>query len=241
MDNVELHRLAHACGTLAEIVRQSINDFRVRQPTDRQRTAQALLAAGADHGVSLNILLSRPSPSAVFSGAALFRMQLDAVSRGVFFASPKYSTDGNVEDFLTNDRMPLVKEPGKRPRQIRLEELIEKMRDFLAASQPALAEAGLHERFRYGLETFNGLVHGGSEVVHAYQEHERFGLIFHPDFSALANVALHSATLCLVAEMTQIFIVAGHKQATFENTERRVAAYKAYLEAGKQFRNLRES
>jgi hypothetical protein len=168
-------------------------------------------------------------------------MQVDAVSRGAFFASPKYSTDADVKDFLTNDRMPLVKEPGKRLRQIRLEELIEKMRDFLATSQPALAEAGLHERFRYELDGFNGLVHGGSDVVRAYQEHPQFGLIFQPDFEALANLALHSATLCLIAEMTQIFIVAAHTTATFRNLEQRTAAYDAYLEAGNAVRRLRES
>lgn len=160
---------------------------------------------------------------------------------GSSFASSKYSTDAEVEDFLTNDRMPLVKGSGKRPRQLRLEELIEKMRDFLATAQPALAKAGLHERFRYELGGFNGLVHGGSDVVRAYQEHPQFGLIFQPDFEALANLVLHSTTLCLIAEMTQTFIVAGHATATFRDPERRAVAYNAYLEAGERVAQFRES
>lgn len=229
-----MHEIAIACGRLTEMVRHSVNDARVRDPNSRQRVAQALLAAAIDHAVSVTHLLSRPSPSLAFSAVGVFRMQLDALSRGIFFALQEFSTEAEVADFLANDRMPLVKPPGKKRRQIRLEELIAKLRDFLASEHPMLAEQGLHHRFSYALDLFNGYVHGGNEVVEAYQEHPGLGMVFNPDFNTLANIALHATTLCLIAEMTQLFFVSGNRQATFPNGEVRMSVYQLFVEAGKR-------
>lgn len=187
-----MHDIALASGRLAELLRQSLNDARVEAPTPRQRVAQALLAAGVDHAVSLNLLLSRPSPSAAFSAVGLFRLQLDALSRGIFFARPEFSSDEEVADFMLNDRMPLVKPLNQKKRQIRLDELIARLRDFVATVSPDLASEGLHLRFSYALDAFNGFVHGGKDVVESYQEHSKFGLIFHPDFNTLANISLQA-------------------------------------------------
>lgn len=240
MDNVEMHEIAVACSRLAEMVRHSVNDARVRDPDSRQRVAQALLAAAIDHAVSVTYLLSHPSPSLVFSAVGIFRMQLDALSRGIFFACQEFSTDAEVDDFLAKDRMPLVQPPGKKKRPIRLEELIAKMRDFLASEHPKLAEQGLHHRFSYALDRFHGYVHGGNEVVEAYQEHPGLGMVFNPDFNTLANIALHATTLCLIAEMTQLFFVSGNRQATFPSGEVRISVHQAFVEAGKRVKPPQE-
>ena len=231
-----MHSIALASGRLAELLRQSLNDARVPTPTPRQRVAQALLAASADHAVSLNLLLSRPSPSAAFSAVGLFRLQLDALARGIYFARPEVSSDKEVEDFMLNDRMPLVKPPNERKRQIRLDELIARLREFIATVSPDLAKAGLHLRFSYALEAFNGFVHGGRDVVESYQEHSKFGLIFHPDFKTLANISLHATTLSLIAELTQLFVVAGLKTVSFSNNNERMQVFQAFVEAGKRVR-----
>lgn len=237
MDNVEMHEIAVACSRLTEMVRHSVNDSRIRDPDSRQRVAQALLAAAIDHAVSITYLLSHPSPSLVFSAIGVFRMQLDALCRGIFFARKEFSTDAEIADFLASDRMPLVKPLGeKKKRQIMLEELIAKLRDFLASEHPKLAEQGLHHRFDYALRKFNGYVHGGNEVVEAYQEHAELGMVFIPDFNALANIALHATTLSIIAEMTQLFFVSGNEHATFPNGEARMRVYQAFIEAGKKVR-----
>jgi len=135
---------------------------------------------------------------------------------------------------MLNDRMPLVKPPNERKRQIRLDELIAQLREFIATVSPELAKAGLHNRFSYALDAFNGFVHGGRDVVKSYQEHSKFGLIFHPDFKTLANISLHATTLSLIAEMTQFYVVAGLKSMTFSNIDKRDQIYKAFLDAGKR-------
>lgn len=229
-----MHEIALASGRLVELMRQSMNDARVEVPNPRQRVAQALLAAGVDHAVSINFLLSRPSPSAAFSAAALFRLELDVLSRGIFFALPEFSSDEEVADFMLNDHMPWVKPPGKKKRRMRLDELIARLRDFVAKVSPGLANEALHLRFSYALDAFNGIVHGGRDVVEAYQEHSEFGLIFHPDFNALANMALHATTLSVLAEMTQLFVVAGLKTVVFSNEDERKRIHEAFLEAGKR-------
>lgn len=229
-----MHEIALASGTLAELLRESLNEGRVQAPTSRQRVAQALLAASVDHAVSLNLLLSRPSPSAAFSAVGLFRLQLDALTRGIFFARPEFSSDEQVEDFMLNDRMPLVKPSNERKRQIRLDELVARLREFIATVSPDLAKAGLHHRFSYALDAFNGFVHGGRDVVESYQEHSKFGLIFHPDFKTLANISLHATTLSLIAELTQLYVVAGLKTVTFSNIDKRDQIYSAFIEAGKR-------
>jgi hypothetical protein len=241
MESTEMHRIAYVCGRMAELLRQSLNTLRVKAPSPRQRVAQALLAAGADHAVSLNLLLSRQSDSAAFSAVGLFRLQLDALSRGIFFARSEYSSDAEVDDFLLNDRMPWVQPPGEKKRQIRLSELIERLRDFLADAAPELAKAGLHHRFSYALDDFNGFVHGGSDVVRAYQESERNGLIFAPNFYTLANISLHATTLCVIAEMAQIFYVSEKSTVSFANGKERDEAYAAFVDAGRSVRRHRES
>jgi len=235
-----MHEIALASGRLAELLRQSLNDARVSSPTPRQRVAQALLAAGVDHAVSLNLLLSRPSPSAAFSAVGLFRLQLDALARGIFFADSEFSSDEEVTDFILNDRMPLVKPPNQKKRQIRLDELIARLRDFVSKVAPDLANQSLHLRFSYALDAFNGFVHGGRDVVESYQEHPKFGLVFHPDFNVLANISLHATTLSLIAELTQLFIVAGQKNVSFSNHGERMKIYNAFVEAGKKVKHPQE-
>lgn len=237
VDNVEMHEIALASGSMAELLRQSLNDARVQAPTPRQRVAQALLAAGVDHAVSLNLLLSRPSPSAAFSAVGLFRLQLDALARGIFFARPEFSSDEEVTDFMLNDRMPSVRPPNEKKRQIRLDELIARLRDFVATVSPDLANAGLHLRFSYALDAFNGFVHGGRDVVKSYEEHSKFGLIFSPDFNTLANISLHATTLSLIAELAQLFFIAGRKSVTFSNHDERMRIYEAFVEAGKRVKH----
>ena len=236
-----MHAVAKASARLAQVVRDSINHFRVLTPSDRQRVSQALLAASVDHAASLTHLLSIPSPSAAFSGVGLFRLQLDALARGIYFARSETSSDEDLANFLENDRMPQVATERGKKRSIHLKELIDGVREFIAVKAPDLAAAGLVSRFTYGLGQFNGYVHGGNEVVKAYQEHERHGLIFMPDFKSLANVCLHAATLSLFAELTQIFVVAGKANATFPNAQERDRIYGEFVKAGKVVRAQRGS
>jgi hypothetical protein len=99
---------AKAIATLNLITATREAVARLSSPTESPRTALslALTLTSLDHGASAAQLIGLNASVHGVSIATLFRAQLETFVRAVFFGSPSGATDYEVEQFISQDKLP---------------------------------------------------------------------------------------------------------------------------------------
>ncbi|HWX64931.1 MAG TPA: hypothetical protein VNZ27_00755 [Rhodanobacter sp.] len=208
MNSNEMVVAARICHRFTALTRASMDHLGCRVETLRSTIARPLLASSVDHALSLTHLLSQNDPANAYSAVALFRLQLDAMGRGVFFALPAHSSDEEVERFSSSSKMPKRQQPNGGINHITLAQLLDVARTELKALVGEEIQNRIDQTFRYALDHFNGFVHGGNSVKSAYKEiNGRY--IFLPDFSVLRSLAMHCAALALTAHAINLVHLCG--------------------------------
>ena len=200
MNSSDMAAIAAAANRVARDVRVASDKFAPKELSTRQRLARALLTSSIEQAVALTKLLSLNDPYCAYPALTLFRPQLEALARGVFFALPEASSDDEVDSFLESDRMP-KRQPadGGKPRTQYLSELLDSTRGVLRQFLPPELAELVDYAYTYDLDMYNGIVHGGSNVDIAYRlSGER--LLFAPEFYQLMNIARHSMAQAHFAE-----------------------------------------
>lgn len=200
MNSLDMAAIADTANQIARDIRTTIDTFAPKELSRRQRLARALLTSSIEQSIALTQLLARNDPYCAYPALTLFRPQLEALARGVFFAIPAASTDEEVDSFLATDRMP-KRQPtdGSKPRVQYLGELLDSTRGVLRQFLPPDLADKVDFAFTYDLDLYNAIVHGGSKVDMAYQlSGDR--LKFAPEFYQLMNIARHSMAQAHFAE-----------------------------------------
>lgn len=173
---------AKAIATLNLITATREAVARLSSPTEPPRAGLtlALTLASLDHGASAAQLIGLNAALHRASITMLFRAQLETFVRAVFFGSPAGATDYEVEQFITQDKLPRRTEPeGKKDRnesaykRKRLDEMTFAMfGDFAAAmldphnpNGPAMAQM-----LKFDERNIQGLVQGASILYQLYKQ-----------------------------------------------------------------------
>lgn len=200
MNSRDMAAIAAAANQVARDIRAAIDKFAPRELSTRQRLARALLTSSIEQSVALTQLLASNDPYCAYPALALFRPQLEALARGVFFAIPDASSDEEVAHFLATDKMP-KRQPsdGSKPRAQYLSELLDSTRGVLRQFLPPDLAVLADYAYTYDLGLYNAIVHGGATVNEAYHPSgDRF--LFAPEFYQLMNIARHSMAQAHFAE-----------------------------------------
>lgn len=207
MGSMDMAAIAAAANQIARDIRAAIDNFAPKYLSTRQRLARALLTSSIEQSIALTQLLARNDPYCAYPALTLFRPQLEALVRGVFFAIPDASSDEEVASFLATDKMP-KRQPvdGGKPRALHLSELLDSTREVLRRFLPPDLAARVDYAYKYDLDLYNGIVHGGSKVDRAYRlSGDR--LQFAPEFYQLMNIARHSMAQAHFSEGVLLAIV----------------------------------
>lgn len=202
--------VARVAEPLVRDVRDAIGGVHKGELGFRLSLVRALLTSSIDHSVAIATLLARNDRMTAYSAITLFRPQLEALARGVFFLRKDKSTDEQVEYFLANDELPEVSQPdGKKPRRPHMGELLAGAREVLRAFLPPHLQESVDSSFGYALNVFHGFVHGGAKVAIAYRErNDQYEFL--PDFRQVTLVAQHSLAMAYFAEGVLMAIVFGY-------------------------------
>jgi hypothetical protein len=200
MGSMEMAAIAAAANQIARDIRTAIDKFAPKVLSTRQRLARALLTSSIEQSIALTQLLARNDPYCAYPALTLFRPQLEALARGVFFAIPASSSDEEVASFLAADKMPKRQpEDGGKRRAQTLRELLDSTREVLRQFLPPNLAARVDYAYTYDLNLYNVIVHGGAKVDMAYRlSGDR--LLFAPEFYQLMNIARHSMAQAHFAE-----------------------------------------
>lgn len=200
MNSSEMAAIARVVNAIARDIRVAIDKLAPDALSRRQRLSRALLTSSIEHSVALTHLLAQHDPYYGYPAVTLFRPQIEALARGVFFTLPTASSDEEVESFLETDKMPKrLPADGGKPRTQHLSELLDSTRGVLKHFLPAALVPFVDQAYSYDLDTYNGFVHGGSKVEVGYACIGR-RLLFSPDFYQLMNIARHSLAQAHFAE-----------------------------------------
>jgi hypothetical protein len=197
LENEEVIKAANVCGNFISQTREAMDGFTYNSDAPRDQLVRTLFTSSIDHSLSIAFLLSQGFASYGYSAMALFRPQLEAFARGVFFATPAETPDTDVDRFILKDELPGRPGNNGKLRPINLSELIDVTRQQLATFAGPDAP-DINEAFRYVLKEFNGVVHGGGTVMKMYEKRDS-RRIFLPHFEDLFNLLKHSAALTLLA------------------------------------------
>jgi len=209
MDSSEMAHAAKVCLHMLGWIRQGFNETGTDNATDRVGIARPLLASSIDHGIALTKLLSLDRPYFAYPAVALFRPQLEALGRGVFFAFPEFSEEREVARFICKDEMPKRAQDDGSIRTITLSQLLALSREVTAQLLPEHRRAHMEEAFTYGLKEYNGFIHGGGKVTVAYRQEES-AFFFQPNFEELYKLAKHAVALATTAEaVNSLFVCRG--------------------------------
>lgn len=233
MNSKDMAAIAEAANQIARDIRTAIDMFAPKELTMRQRLARALLTSSIEQSIALTQLLARNDPYCAYPALTLFRPQLEALARGVFFAIPATSSDEEVASFLATDKMPKRRPAdGGKLRAQYLSELLDSTRGVLRQFLPPELAAQVDFAYTYNLDLYNAIVHGGSKVDMAYHisgDH----LLFAPDFYQLMNIARHSMAQAHFAEGILSAIVYRLDRPT-DVTPKRIWLIEAYRALSKQ-------
>lgn len=200
MNSADMATIAAAANRIARDIRTAIDKFAPNELSTRQRLARALLTSSIEQAIALTQLLALNDPYCAYPALTLFRPQLEALARGVFFAIPDASSDEEIASFLATDKMP-KRQPsdGGKPRTQYLSELLDSTRGVLRQFLPPDLAALVDYAYTYDLDLYNAIVHGGSKVDMAFvPSGDR--LLFAPEFYQLMNIARHSMAQAHFAE-----------------------------------------
>ena len=171
---------AIATSNLISATREAVT--RLSSPTESPRAglSLSLTLASLDHGASAAQLIGLNSSLHRASIATLFRAQLETFVRAVFFGSPSGATDYEVEQFMTQDKLPrrLERESKKEKSEYaykrkRQDEMTFAMfGDFAAAvldprnpNGPAMAHM-----LKFDERNIHGLTQGASILYRLYRQ-----------------------------------------------------------------------
>ncbi len=200
MNSKEMAAIAGAANAVVRDIRMAVDKVAPQALSPRQRLVRGLLTGSVETALALTHLLAQNDPFLAYPAMALFRPQLEAMARGVFFAVPSASTDDDVLEFLKTDRMPKKPDPdGGDPRRQHLNELLKGTQSVLKKFLPPSLAPMVDEIYSYNLDHFHGFVHGGAKVGEGYEQRGEW-LLFSPDFFQLMNIARHSVALAMLAE-----------------------------------------
>ena len=173
---------AVATSNLIAATRKAVARLSSPAESPRAGLSLALTLASLDHGASAAQLVGLNSSLHRASIATLFRAQLETFVRAVFFGSPAGATDYEVEQFISQDKLPRrleresKKEKGeyiyKRKRQDEM--TFAMFGDFAAAvldprnpNGPAMAQM-----LRFDERNIQGLTQGASLLYRLYKQPE---------------------------------------------------------------------
>jgi hypothetical protein len=213
--------VARTAEPVARHIRTSVEQVLVDTLSPRMGLVRALLTSSMDHSVAITTLLGGNDRMTAYSAVTLFRPQLEALARGIFFSRMDKSTDEQVDYFLRNDELPEVPQgEGKKARRPYLSELLADAREVLRAFLPPGLQGTVDSSFTYALDVYNGFVHGGAKVTIAYKERNgRYDFL--PDFKQVTLVAQHSMAMAHFAEgilAATVFQYPDNLQAMAERT-----------------------
>ncbi|MDA3913280.1 hypothetical protein [Oleiagrimonas sp.] len=200
MNSKEMAEIAIAANRISRDIRVAIDKFAPEKLTARQRLARGLLTSSIEQSIALTDLLAKDDPYIAYPALTLFRPQLEALARGVFFSTSDISTDEEVKQFIYTDKMPKRPPPdGGTQRRQYLSELLDSTRGVLKLFLPPDLVTRVDEIYTYNLDLYNAFVHGGYTVQLGY-ENIQSNYIFSPHFYRLMNIARHSLAQAHFAE-----------------------------------------
>jgi hypothetical protein len=173
---------AKAIATLNLITATREAVARLSSPAESPRAglSLALTLTSLDHGASAAQLIGLNASVHGASIATLFRAQLETFVRAVFFGSPSGATDYEVEQFISQDKLP--RRPERENRKDKAESTYKRKRldemtfamfgDFAAAildprnpNGPAMAQM-----LKFDERNIHGLVQGASILYRMYKQ-----------------------------------------------------------------------
>lgn len=134
------------------------------EPTPRLRLSLTLFAVSIGHAYTIATMLHTHPGDHGASALALFRPQVEALLRGILFATPGEATDADVERFLAKDVMPMRSE-GKQPRPITLAQMAAITTRYFERRQHLPDPAGIERMIVQAAKALNGFTHGGRQMV----------------------------------------------------------------------------
>jgi hypothetical protein len=145
---------------LIEMLTDQLSQYTLREPSERQVLALALLKASIDIGAAATRLLMVDTIQYGGATEAMFRPQLERYLRAIYFGSPKLSTDKQLKAFIEDDKI-----------AISFDDLAKAVGDEVVA-QFGRTEVSAGQKFAQILilekRDLHGAVHGGKMVALRY-------------------------------------------------------------------------
>ncbi|MGN6237033.1 DUF6988 family protein [Dyella sp.] len=153
-----------AAQRLAKEYQHAFATLPYKEPTPRLRLSLTLFAVSIAHAYTIATVLHAHPGDHGASALALFRPQIEALLRGILFATPEESTDADVERFLADDVMP-VRGEGKQRRPITLAQMASITTRYFEKRQHLPDPAGIERMIVQAAKALNGFTHGGRQMV----------------------------------------------------------------------------